>query len=401
MESRYLIRRLSPRFDGRWLIGLILVGVIAAAASYIRWGAPAPPLEVVVLGPDGSFSDRVSVPAEWGDDRTTTPDAVARFPLILGVRNLGIRPVSPERLQLSVPVRYRLVGPGGRELDGRSDPASPLITYPLVLGLPQLEPERLPQMLPAYDTLWLEVVIPRYYCVALADSIPEFVVAPPPPLGTLARLRVFYSFEGGNLGDRRTGTFAVDLDTTLLQQPNPPELESFAMEADPAAAQPELGSLRYEGSRAARCGEPEDPMELLSTVWRTEAGGRFITVDYGGAVRKHLYDLDGDGVIERESWDPAGDDSFEATRRARIPIPDFLLPVTPDRFDMAALDTLPPDSQLRLDPFRRAMPGPGVLSTITPDEAALPPIDSLPMPRIERPGGPLGTPVRVDTAGGG
>jgi hypothetical protein len=403
METRHVLRRISPTFDGRWLVGLLLVGVVVAAASYIRWGGPAPPIELVALGPDGTFADTVAIPAEWGDTVAATPDGVARVPLILAARNLGIRAVQPERIRLSVPVRYKLLGPGGRELESRFDPASPLASYTLLPELPPLEPERLPQMLPAYDTLWLEPIIPRYYCVALADSIPDFVVAPPPSLATVARVRVFYSFEGGSLGERRTGTFAVSIDTTLLMRPALPELETFAMQTGRDIAQPALGTLRYEGSRSARCGEPEAPMELLSSVWATGSGGRFIALDYGGAVRKHLYDLDGDGVIERESWDPDGDGDFEATRRARIPIPDFLLPAAPARFDMAALDTLPPDSQVRLDPFRGAMPGPGTLATLRSDTTAtgLIPIDSLPAPRIQRPRGPLGSPVRVDTGGGG
>ena len=150
-------------------------------------------------------------------------------------------------------------------------------------------------------------------------------------------------------------------------------------------------------------------MELLSTIWETPSGGRFIALDYGGKVRKHLYDLDRDGVIERESWDPDGDGVYEATRRASLPIPAFLLPETPSHYDMARLDSLPPDSLARLDPFRRAMPGPGRLTL--PDSAAIarragieaapaeqPAVDSLPTPVIRRPQ-PLGRPLRPDTSG--
>ena len=153
-------------------------------------------------------------------------------------------------------------------------------------------------------------------------------------------------------------------------------------------------------------------MELLSSVWETPSGGLFIALDYGGAVRKHLYDLDGDGVIERESWDPDGDGVFDATRRARLPIPDFLLPRAPSRYDLASLDTLPPDSLARLDPFRRAMPGPGPNpvrvdsvaggARVATETSPLPPVDSLPEPVIRRPQ-PLGRPLPPDTTrpGGG
>ena len=146
-------------------------------------------------------------------------------------------------------------------------------------------------------------------------------------------------------------------------------------------------------------------MELLSTVWETPAGGRFITLDYGGKVRKRLYDLDGDGVVERESWDPSGRGAFTATRRTRLPIPEFLLPVQRGgRYDMARLDSLSADSLARLDPFPRAMPGPGPLPA-APDSGLgrprLPPPESLPEPTIDR--GLLGRPVTLpppDTGGG-
>ena len=397
METRYVVRRLAPSFDGRWLILLAIIGVVVAAASYFRFTAPAPPLELVALGADASFADSVRIPAEWADTGVRTPDAVARVPLILGVRNPGQHAVRPERLLLSVPARYRLLGPQGRDIEAVTDPISPLVRYSLLPELPPIEPQRLPELLPNYDTLWLEVLVPRFYCVALGDSIPDLVPAPPPPPETLSRFRIFYSFDGGDLGQRRTGTIAVRIDTSLLRAPEPPAVPTFPMETDVRAARPELGPLRYVGSRRTRCGEPEDPMELLSTVWETQTGGRFIALDYGGAVRKHLFDLDGDGVIERESWDPDGDGRFEATRRTRLRIPEFLLPIVPRGFDMAALDTLPPDSLARLDPFRGAMPGPGRLPPTSRDSAAAA-AAPLPVPRIEL--GPLGRPVRADTTGG-
>ncbi|NIP79494.1 MAG: hypothetical protein GWM90_09875 [Gemmatimonadetes bacterium] len=404
MEFRHLLLRLSPRLDGRWLLGLLLVGALVAAASFIRWSGPAPPLHLLALGPEGQFRDTLRVPASWGDTAVTTAGAEVRVPLILGVRNAGTRPVRPATLSLSVPLRYRLLAAGGEELTVRSVPGSPLVTYILETGLGPVEPQRLPTLLPAHDSVWLEVVIPSYYCVALADSIPEFVPAPPPPLRTLSDVRLFYSFEGGDLGERRTGTLTVLMDTTLVDVSMPDPPPSFPMEIGPAAGPP-LGALRYAGSRRTMCGEPESPMELLSTVWETAEGGRFITLDYGGKVRKHLFDLDRDGVIERESWDPDGDGTFEATRRARLELPGFLLPASPaGRYDMARFDTLPNDSLARLDPFRRAMPGPGPVPAAVPDSVparapartGLPSMDSLPQPRI-RPTAPLGRPVPRDT----
>ena len=416
MALRHLLLRLTPRLDRRWLIALLVIGALAAAASFFRWGPAPPPLELVALGPEGRFQDTLRIPASWGDTATVTPGAVVRAPLILGVRNPGRRPARPESLSLSLPVRYRLTGEAGQELHADAAPGSPLSTYTIRTGLGPVEPGRLPALLSAHDTLWLEVIIPRYYCVAVAESIPEFVPAPPPPVETLRDLRIFYSLAGGDLSERRTGTLAIRLDTSLLQVELPEQPPTFPMEVDRQAANPELGPLQRVGSRRIQCGEPEAPMELLSTVWETPDGARMIALDYGGTVRKRLYDLDGDGVVERESWNPTGE-GFVATRRARLPIPELLLPPpSPGRYDMARFDTLPPDSLARLDPFREAMPGPGTLpppgdslavrpGTRTPGRTDAPgseqlPLDSLPEPTIEP--APLGRPVptRPDTGGG-
>lgn len=411
METRHLLQRMSPGVDWRLPVGLLVAGIIAVAVSFVR-GSAAPPLELVALGPQGSFVDTLDVPADWGDTATSTPDGVIRVPLILGVRNAGTRPVRPARITLGLPVRYRLAA-GGQELAMDREAGSPLVRYSLDPRLEPVQPGRLPVLLPALDTLWLEVVVPRVYCVALADSIPEFLPAPPPAVGPLSRVRIFYAFEGGDLSRRRTGTLSVRIDSSLLHVQVPETLPTFPMETDAAIARPPLGTLAYEGARRSRCGEPEDPMELLSSVWTTTSGGRFITLDYGGKVRKQLYDLDGDGVVERESWDPDGDGSFEATRRARLPIPDFLLPRKPDlAYPMARFDSLAPDSLARLDPFRRAMTAPGAVPGTAGDTLARVPglgqrrgvpgaagagdlfdLDSLPTPTI-RPAGPLGQPIR-------
>lgn len=399
MATRHLLKRISPEFDRRWLIGVLVVGLLILAATFIRRTGVAPPLELVALGPDGNFSGAVAVPASWGDTTTTAPDAVSRVPLVLAVRNPGLDPLTPEQLELSLPLRYRLTTRGGEELPSRTEPASPLVTYTLEPRLGAVQPRRLPAILPAHDTIWLEVTIPSYYCVAVADSIPDFVVAPEPPLASFSDVRIFYSFSGQELKDRHTGLLAVRLDTTLLQKELPPQPPSFPMVSSVEEAQPELGPLADGGSRTARCGEPGAPMELLSTIWETPEGGRFIALDYGGKVRKHLFDLDGDGVIERESWDPDGDGEFDATRRASLPIPDFLLPLSrATGYDMARLDSLPPDSLERLDPFRRAMSGPG---TLPPPGDTTPygeeePVAEAPQPAQREPqplGRPLGEPV--------
>ena len=285
--------------------------------------APEPPLHLVALGPDGTFRDTLEVPASWRD---TTIDAAVAVPLVLGVRNGGERAARPERLSLGVPVQYRLADRDGR-LDGVLHAGSPLVTYTVETGLTPVEPGRLPALIPALDTIWLEVMIPAFHCVALGDSVPELIPARPPPVATLREVRIFFSFEGGDLSQRRTGTFTVRLDTALLDVEMPPTPPSFPVVRDTALASPAVGELRFAGSRPVECGGPQSPLVLRSTLWRTQDGGRVIVLTFGGAVRKRLYDLDGDGVIERESWDADGDGAFESTRSAQLPIPEMLLPV--------------------------------------------------------------------------
>lgn len=314
---------LGPRTGLRWLLGLVAAaGAVALVVSLPR-SSPPPPLDLVALAPDGGFRDTLDVPASWRD--TTTPDRLVRVPLVLGVRNRGRAPARPGSLSLSLPARYRLKD-DGRELEAEARAGSPLVTYVLTTGLGPVEPGRLPTLIPALDTLWLELEVPDYHCVALADSVPELLAADLPPLSTLGLVRIFYSFEGGDLTARQTGTLTVRLDTTLLDLPVPRPSPTYPVVLDSATADPDPGTLRLAGRRVAWCGDPLDPLELTSTVWLTPGGGRVITLAHGGAVRKRLYDLDGDGVIERESWDSDGDGVFEATRRARLAIPGFLLP---------------------------------------------------------------------------
>jgi hypothetical protein len=357
---RYLFRRFSPRIDRRWLVALALVAAVAAAATYVGWASPPTELELLALGPDGQFHDTLAIPLDWSDTATATPDAVARFPLILGVRNVGHRSARPGRLVLSVPARYRVTDAWGEPLPTAVDPASPLVAYLVEPRLAPVEPGRLPALLRTHETLWLEAVVPRYYCVELADAIPEFVAAPPPPIRAMSEIVMLYTFEGGDLDVRQTGTLTVRVDTALLAVPMPEQPPTFPMQTDPRQAWPDLGPLRYVGRTDVRCGEPEAPMEMVSTVWETEGGARIITLSYDGAVRKYLFDVNGDGVIDRESWDPEGAGRFTATRRAHLPIPSFLLPETPSvRYDMSRFAELTPDSLARLDPLRGAMAGPG------------------------------------------
>ncbi len=414
MATGHYVHRFLPQFDARWIIGL---GVVVAAVVGLRtleWGRVAPPLDLLALAPAGEFSDSIDIPAAWADTSHADQDVGARFPLILAVRNGGDENVSPGRLDLTLPLQYRLASSDGRELTGGTEAGSPLITYRIDPRVGAVEPHRLPAMIP--DTLWLEVLLPRYYCVAVTDSVPAFVPAPPPPMDALTNVMIFYSFTGGSLRTRRTGLLRLRLDSAALHPPRAPEPPSYPVETGPAA-HPALGALMYVGSRRARCGAPGDAMTLLSSVWETENGGRFYTLDYGGRVRKRLFDLDGDGVIERESWDPNGDGRFDTTRRTRLPVPDFLVPL-PSRTpaadtvgaDTVGADTVPPDT-LPSGPIGRPAAAPDTApparDTTAPRPDTAPPArDRIPPARRPVPGGAPDTsppvrdttPARRDTA---
>src|SRR5690606_24979900 len=280
-----------------------------------------------------------------------------RVPLVLGVRNSGGEPARPQRLEISAPSRVHFSRPDGRPLQGRAVSGSPLIRYELSGGFPIVQPGRMPTLLPALDTLWLELVVPSFYCMALSDSVPEFVPAPQPDPAAISRVQIFYSFEGDALERRQTGLLTVQLDPALIAAESPAPPPAFPVEMrEPGLPMPSFAWLQYEGSRRGFCGEPEEPIELLTTVWTTPSGGRFFVLHYGGAPRKYLFDPDRDSIIELEMWDPDADGRFEARRAARLAIPPFLLP-RPEPvpyYDVLALAELEPDSLAQLDRFRGA-----------------------------------------------
>lgn len=373
---KQVFARSGFRVGRRWLLLGAGGVVVALLYLFVPRGPSGPLLELVALNPDGRYHPRLRVPRVWMDTTGLASGAVVRVPLVLGVRNVGGTAAQPTRLELSVPARYRLARKDGRPLHGHLSQGSPLVRYELAIPFPPVEPSGRTLSLPVLDTVWLEPIVPSFYCVALADSVPEFVPAPPAPVEAIARVQIFYSFSGEDMEERQTGLLGVELDPAMLEQEIPEAPPVFpAQYREPAAPRPELGALRYIGSRQAFCGEPEAPIELLSTLWETPSGGRFFVLDHGGAPRKYLFDMDRDGIIEREMWDPDGDGDFEATREARIPIPPFLMPPPPPPvYDATVLDTLPDDVLLGLDRYRRALAGPYTYRSVPPDTA----------PRVDR-----------------
>jgi hypothetical protein len=241
---------------------------------------------------------------------------------VLAARNNGAAPAEPSSLDLSIPSTYRLLR-GMHPLTPEIVPGNPLAHYTVdISGITLPADSTLYSILP--DTLWIEPDLPDYDC-ALTDSVPDFVPPEKHSASALSRVPVFYSFDG--TADRQTGMFTAELDSSLLHSPEtamPPSFPTYSRE--PEAPRPDLGTIHEVGSRTARCGSQDDPIELYTADWETDAGGRFLVVYVNGAPRKQLFDLDRDSIVELEMWDPNGDGKFESWRQAHYAIPTILLP---------------------------------------------------------------------------
>lgn len=325
-------------------------------------------LELLVLGGDGKFSESISIPNHWAITSGLPSGAGVRVPLILAIRNTGKKKSPPARLELTLPTRYRIIGNNGHSLPAEYMPGTPMARYQIHVPAIRASSGTVAGYLPVLDTIWLEPIIPPYYCIALSDSVPDFVPAPPAPVEAIAQVRIFYSFTAEELKRRQTGLLAVQLDPALLKQETQPAPPVFPTQySRPKAPRPPLSALEYVGSRRARCGDPQDPMEILSTLWETPAGGRLFVLDYGGAPRKYLFDLDRDSIIELEMWDGTGSGNFDARRQARLPIPAFLMPpAAAPAYDPAALASKTPEQLLALDRYAQVLESPYRFRTLPP-----------------------------------
>ncbi|HWV58066.1 MAG TPA: hypothetical protein VNZ57_11505 [Longimicrobiales bacterium] len=332
---------------------LVVAGVaVLGLALFMRWRASPAVLELVALDASGEYEADVHVPASAADSMIVTPGAVTRVPLVLAVRNVGGKAFRPNRLELNVPIRYRLTWTNGEALAGRVTPGNPLVRYEFMVQLPPVAPSEQAVPLP-FDTIWIEPIVPTYHCIALSDSVPDFVPATGVGSEALSRLQIFYSFFGEDEDERQAGRVSVEIDPALLEYeaPAPPPVYPAQIRR-PSVPMPPLGHLTYVGHRYSFCGPPEEPLELLITTWATASGGWMFVVDYGGVPRKYMFDLDDDGVVEQEMWDSDGDGQFEGRRAARLRIPAFLLPpLPPEPYDATWLAELPDDSLAKLDRF--------------------------------------------------
>src|SRR5438105_5859572 len=221
--------RLAPLMRLRVAFGFVLLIAIAGTLIFFPWGWHIEPsLRLVALDAAGRFDTTVAIPRAWAD--TTDPalgDAVARVPLVLAVSNAGRRAAEPTELHLSVPSRFRVVANDGSALPTTHSPDNPLTRYDIKVQSPPIEPGRLPTVLPSLDTVWVEPLMPVYYCVALGDSVPDFVPAASNDVRPLAQLAIFYSFDGPGIRSRQAGLLDVHLDPSLLHRQAAPQLPVF------------------------------------------------------------------------------------------------------------------------------------------------------------------------------
>jgi hypothetical protein len=359
--SHHLVIRTRSRLRKR--LPLIFLGLAVAVALVLilrprRWFG-RPDLQLVALDADGLFQDSVELPRAWADTTYRGAyGATARVALVLGVRNVGDLEATPRAVNLSLPARYRLETSEGRELPHETSPGNPLIRYVLNGPFPAVQPGRLPTVLTSTDTLWLEPIVPELYCIAVGDSVPELIPAAQPDARLLSRLAIFYSFDTGARRGRQAGLLSLRLDPSLVERPSVPAPPIFPTSVrEPAWPMPQLGDLSRVTTVSARCGPPEAPMEITSTIWQGASGGRVYVLAYGGKPRKYLFDLNGDGTIELEMWDAAGTGHFDAARNARFALPAFLGPPPgPPPFNPAIFADLPADSLARLRVFADAGP---------------------------------------------
>lgn len=331
-------QRFGIRIGRGWAVLLLIAGSLLIAAYWIGPLRPIPAqLELLAIAGDSAVAEITVQP------RRTAAGSVV-FPVPLAVRNTGAQSVRTAEVVLSVPSQFRISTPRGR-VEGGVTAGVPLRRYRIPVQHTVLEPAVQTEILPGLDTIYLEPDLPSYYCTTQGTQIPEFTSAPQFDAETLSDIRIFYAFRSPSSRERQTGLLTVHVDPALLQsQPaaNPPTFPTVV--EMPQARAPETGTLLFAGARTAYCGDPEQPVELYTTLWETREGGRIYVIYVDNVGRKRLYDMNSDGIIELETWDSDADGRFEARRDARFPVPDFLTPLPPRDPQMAQPDPVAPDS---------------------------------------------------------
>jgi hypothetical protein len=338
MRILNLLRARAPR---RWLVALLVVVIIFGLTVWFGpFRAPPPSFVLLALDASGRFTATADMMGMQADTLPENSAGLPRLPFVLAMQNVGGRPGRPRVLDLYLPSFLVLYDAQGNPIDRQREGGNPLVHYQFELPRDPVEPGGLPVVLPGRERMWLEPALAQFVCVIGVDGVPEFRPAPDYDPQLLSQVRIFYSLsEGGRA--RSTGLLSLRLAPELLNTSPAPEPPLFPTITRSDATLPDTTLLVRVGTRAASCGELDVPLTVHSTSFRTPGGGRVLAVQFEGRSRKWLFDLEGDSLIDAEVWDPDGDGTFDAGRRARFPIPPFLLPY---RKRVVVPDTVPVDS---------------------------------------------------------
>jgi hypothetical protein len=339
MQIRGLLRLRSIRGIIASLVVLIVV------AALVFWFGPFRPsaaaLELLALDSRGRFTTVADMTGTEPDTAPQLGTGVPRLPLVLALHNTGNRPGRIRFLDLYIPAFLLLYDAKGQPIAREREGGNPLAHYRFELPRDPIEAGGLPVVLPGHERLWLESAISPYVCVITDDGVPDFRAAPRYDPVLLSQIEIFYSLSERTRSARSTGLLTLRIDPRLMRadsMPQPPIYPTL-IRGDTAAL--DTSQLRRLGTREASCGEVDVPLTIQSISYATPMGGRVFAITHEGKRRKYLFDTDGDSVIDAEVWDPDLDGMFDAARRARFPIPTFLLPF---RMRPVVEDVVPPDS---------------------------------------------------------
>ena len=327
---------------GRIVVAFVMIGALAALGAYwIGPGVvPRAHLRLLALDAESRFAEEADLPAA---ERSPGEDVLQ--PLILAVGNTGERESGVQSITLATPGWIRLHGADGPIEAAEDRVDEPLRKYVFALDSESIEPGALPRVPASLGRMWVSIDAPAVTCRLRWDGVPEFVPAPPWNAVALRHVAVFYSIEGER--DRHTGVLRLGLDAAGVPREPVPYSAGDPVVRRPGVTIPPTDSLVLHGERTVTCGAPGRRVELHIAMWRTGEGWlRIVTHD--GLARRLLFDENGDGRIERESWDGDADGLFEASRTTSYTPPAYLMPVVTARVDTVPIDAARVDS-VRVD----------------------------------------------------
>jgi len=337
---------------GRVAAALLVLGVLVALGAYwIGPGVvPRADLHLLALDAGSRFTEDAILPA--ADSMSGTQ------PLILAVSNTGQRSSEARSVLLSAPGWVRFHSSTGPVEPTDDRPDEPLRRYAFPLGGDPIEPGALPRVPGGLGRMSVSADVPLIACRLRWDGVPEFVPAPPWDAAKLASVSIFYSIEGDR--DRHTGVLRLQLDTTTPRSGSAGFSAGNVVISRPGPAVPATDSLRLLGEGGATCGAPGRRVALEATVWRTGGGrGRLFVIRTDSLARRLLFDADGDGRIERESWDGDSDGFFEASRPVQFVPPRYLIPSDTTPLPLPPVTPPPVPPATRVDTMRRDTSGAG------------------------------------------